>query len=1339
MSDIGSDFVSVEPLHADPRRQATNAIRGYVYQVAQTVLEWLELGDDEALFVEGAEDFDRLGQVNESTQVKDVAANLTLRSADVIESIQNCWNARVANPGRDVRFRLLTTAHAGTERDAPFGIPGLAFWNAVRIAPPSQQRTEDIERIASFVSNADSLSDDLRDFLRGSGAQAIYENLIEPLRYDYAQDAIPDLEDRIRDRLVLLGAYYHVPPEDAEKALDTLFVAVWRAASRQTSERLDRALLLRTFTTFSHRSVSLKELEGVREMTRLAELLRVREFGASEIIAFRPAPATSPLPPLPVQYFVRHALVEAVKTSLREDGTAILVGSRYSGKTTAAVASAEAFGGRWLWVDVGRSPNAGEKLRQALFDISLIDKFDGVFIDDVPATNTPANLSAALLSVLSVLRQRGAAAIITTDREFAESIVQSTGLAQRLTTSIEPFSKEEIVQMLQSRGCPENAVDSWALLLEITTGGEPLLVAARLQSIEEHGFASPTETDFVEQSPAIVGTRRDVAATAADSLDGDAFELLMRLSLGLHRYTEEVITAVSDASPALSSPGIAINRLNGPWLQRLGEASYRVTPLAFNLASSVKSPHWTTRFHGVIARSLLVPKTVTPSDCAAALLHAVLGDENAVANSMLNAVLSLKHELWESFAQSAFWLAGLWLDEAIPDKFSTPTRALFRLVQLRLSATPEKAIDAALIENFDHEYSYDSDDEFTLVTRFLGLNIIFGFGRANLSVRDAVRFSEEWAMLLERLPPKELLESIAVEGVAHGFTDGLAAMGFLSLTSVTELASLDELLNILTVKGPAFSKRYLSMLEGDAGLAHGFITNIWAPLLRTGEAGWLEAVGASFHKAFDTLLTFECDNLAGGFANALLSLTADCAPSAEAALPLYVEMRESAEQRNIPELELGRAHISVVLEDFDSALAIYGSLLPGLTWDGIDLEAYIDYREAARCEAARSNWSGAASWLGRAAGQIDIEQHALWAAALNVDEAFALWKAFRYSDAAEPLWNASQRLAQLPEAPGDQRQHMVRKRIGHELMWMLAPVSSTRSGFSEPFVAMASNLDTALPEGEALPRATPVDLILAQILKYAFVVGNHDRIGDELETRLSQSPVAIARSLASWTRVYRAAAAGATVGFINLLAAFHEALRDAGRQELPGDQPFPALELNPVEVPLGVFVPVMRGVFTADVIVQWREEAKNIGVGASLEPILASIERSLVTVVIPARAALERATEFYDQLFSSVRYAAIGAPSEQTWLNIHGVWILYFATLRNRECAGAMLLELIKPTWERIAARHAIGPLAETLRIALETPRRPWETIEAIVGGAEQLVNVKLPPEIHTELSSAIS
>ena len=49
---------SPSDLKTDPKRDATDSIRGYVYQAYQSILAWMQLKENEILVLEGAEDFD---------------------------------------------------------------------------------------------------------------------------------------------------------------------------------------------------------------------------------------------------------------------------------------------------------------------------------------------------------------------------------------------------------------------------------------------------------------------------------------------------------------------------------------------------------------------------------------------------------------------------------------------------------------------------------------------------------------------------------------------------------------------------------------------------------------------------------------------------------------------------------------------------------------------------------------------------------------------------------------------------------------------------------------------------------------------------------------------------------------------------------------------------------------------------------------------------------------------------------------------------------------------------------------------------------------------------------
>ncbi|MEY1422178.1 hypothetical protein AB7038_00005, partial [Morganella morganii] len=129
-----SSFWNVPP--QDVSRQATASLRGYIYQLHASAAAWLELGPNDELYIEVAEDFaeilrepDSLHEVLKATQVKDTreSGTVTLNSSDVLAAIDTLNRLKINNPGKVVKLVFLTTSAIGKERKNPLpsGIPGL--------------------------------------------------------------------------------------------------------------------------------------------------------------------------------------------------------------------------------------------------------------------------------------------------------------------------------------------------------------------------------------------------------------------------------------------------------------------------------------------------------------------------------------------------------------------------------------------------------------------------------------------------------------------------------------------------------------------------------------------------------------------------------------------------------------------------------------------------------------------------------------------------------------------------------------------------------------------------------------------------------------------------------------------------------------------------------------------------------------------------------------------------------------------------------------------------------------------------------------------------------------
>ncbi|HVT19137.1 MAG TPA: hypothetical protein VHQ90_23530 [Thermoanaerobaculia bacterium] len=230
-------------LEGDPARQAADAIRGFRYQIWRSVEAWIGLKDDHLLALEAAEDFDVLGHaLATANQVKDVARPMTLRSPEVLKAIASFWDLRERNPGRPIRFRFLTTASAGIERGTPFGpgTPGLDTW---RRAAQSDAR---IDQLRSFLIEQE-LPPSLILFLKTTTDAEIREKLLQPIEWALDQGPAEEVEEAVKEKLVLLGNEQLATPDEAVKVAAHLFAAAFAAASRKTRRPLRRSDLLTLF------------------------------------------------------------------------------------------------------------------------------------------------------------------------------------------------------------------------------------------------------------------------------------------------------------------------------------------------------------------------------------------------------------------------------------------------------------------------------------------------------------------------------------------------------------------------------------------------------------------------------------------------------------------------------------------------------------------------------------------------------------------------------------------------------------------------------------------------------------------------------------------------------------------------------------------------------------------------------------------------------------------------------------------------------------------------------------------------------------------------------------
>jgi hypothetical protein len=388
-----------EGLVGDKRRQATDSIKGYVYQAYQSVLAWMRLGKDEVLFLEGAEDFDvHSADSVIATQVKDTAGSgtLTLRSGDAIAAINNFWRHQQNNPDKVVNLRFLTTALPGREKGGEFGgIPtGIEYWSAAK-----RNEALSLEPLRTFLLSL-VLEPSLAEFLRGADDQAIRKNLICRMAWDTGRKPIDGLVADIKDRLVFFGASKGIDSYQSKKVLDTLLRRVADLLSTDGERRLGYADFVREFEQATMELVSREEAVTLRAVRgQIAHLAQMANSPNLADLNRAPNVLGAPLR-LMEGAAARTALVNDLAGVLRDHGVLFLRGSTGLGKTSLAQLLVDKIGGEWVWVGFrGRDPRQiADHLRRAAFEIKVHELPPRVVLDDLDLGSL-AQFERELLSI----------------------------------------------------------------------------------------------------------------------------------------------------------------------------------------------------------------------------------------------------------------------------------------------------------------------------------------------------------------------------------------------------------------------------------------------------------------------------------------------------------------------------------------------------------------------------------------------------------------------------------------------------------------------------------------------------------------------------------------------------------------------------------------------------------------------------------------------------------------------------------------------------------------------------------------------------------------------------
>ena len=1046
-------------LEADPKRQAHNQLRGYLYQIWHSVNAWLDLADNETLYLEGAEDFDIVSDdTATAVQVKDTQHKITLRSQEVNDAINHYWELRTNNPKRRVKFRFLTRSKIGKEQGDPFGNdqPGLRLWNRC------SGDEETITKISEFLRTQEKISDEVKIFLKQVELQKIYEQLIEPIAWETDSKPASFVEQSINEKLVLHGNQLGFLPAESKKVADPLINEAWRVATQKENRVLTKVRFLEIFGEQITQNVSPRYLRHLQMQATMMNPVGAALIGGSSDITIQShAPIQNTIPPLYPDVVLRTDKVASIQAQLQSESIAVIEGGAGRGKTTLAKLTANDISDSWFWLNfTDREPSqVVQLLHQLAIAVSNQSSQVNIVLDDLNLQ--PQQLRAyeeALGIVVYRVLERGAKLLITSQHKPPNNLIRRLGVSRSIVIDVPDFTISEIEQFAEEMGCPTNDVKNWATLIQAHTGGHPRLVHARLARLREQDWQPDKDENILQTPPEVIEERGAARQLLTDLPEGQR-ELLYRLSLMLTVFRRDYALNIGEIPKPIPHPGDIFSQLVGPWIDQINETYYTISPLLTNAAEQVWSESKINDLHAQVANAIRKAKNLTIIEARSVFLHSMRGQNKEGLISVIQALLTAPEDNWKELSREFSWLIAIILK---PLKDSCPEDAfvnfLFRSLQYRIAVEVNPEFAPEILEIWDKETKPYEPHQSYLLDRLMLATEALKYYQVSLPAKQMVGYLKEIIDIKDGDKEAQEIFSNFTEQLEEHETDKSNFFSilfrFICIRHSTYAPFLSDLIDALDELQPEIRTLLLTDFENDSIYCRGLIDSVWLAEADLENPDWTTCLQV-FDKVIERTIAWGYPHIAGASARGKAIIHDEYLHTPDTAHNVLQDIISKVGLS--PAIEEAQAVVYLHQKHYKEALNIYERILP--KWnppsEQLNVGPLEEYRRAAICAAYLEDWEKAATFFEDGAKRTQKIENTERYIGLYVDAGFAQFKAGNMSDSIKLLSLALQKFGMLPQDNTDVKYFTLKKCLEHTIGWIAGYTE-----LAEPPAGFCSNPQT---------------------------------------------------------------------------------------------------------------------------------------------------------------------------------------------------------------------------------------------------------------------------------------
>ena len=521
---------------------ASNTIRGYVYQVDTTIKRWLELKIDERLELECGEDIDLISRSLHSEdeqrlleQVKNYTDDISLWSS--VGAIANFVEHRQSNPSVKLRYLFTTTASVKIERPSPKILKrqkGIEIWEKVRLGCLTNISEKDaligILSILSRNTKPTKLSHTtwsvFRDFIQNTD----HVNLIH-LIHDFTwstkspaansfTDTIPSLlikyryaTDEIQSKEIYQRLFFYVFKRLSESGLKQLtkkglseqltLPTLNESDSRLLDILVERLSLIENKVFFLENRVNLLEDNFQQIPNEIINQVNAQLRGQlkSQGIDFSINCITTielGIPPTVEQLCYRNETISSLVSNFKKYTWIALNGISGAGKTQLTALVVQKYGNCLAWIrlrDLSQD-QAAQKLDSSLRLLQPFHEYNNFRVDwyiqiceslkeetifvleDLPELTGNDELSERLIQLSSACSQYRIKIISTSSYLFPFSLEERLSKNILYITSAPPFKDSEVKEILQTYGASDYFTKNYSKFINNISKGHPQIIAA---------------------------------------------------------------------------------------------------------------------------------------------------------------------------------------------------------------------------------------------------------------------------------------------------------------------------------------------------------------------------------------------------------------------------------------------------------------------------------------------------------------------------------------------------------------------------------------------------------------------------------------------------------------------------------------------------------------------------------------------------------------------------------------------------------------------------------------------------------------------------------------------